>query len=712
MNSLRQVELDEGVAVGHGSFAEPVVSVSLGGRYELGRLLRSGPDGVTYLAADHVGGRDVEITVLDPQSADDRAAIRRAEATVWVAERLIHPNVRRTLDWGTDEHRFYLVRESVQGQTLDELLAVEGELPATRAARIGADVAAALAAAHGAGVHHGRLDAGAIVVTTAGLVKVDGFGSTPAVGPTGPGDDLRQLGAVLRAMIADEDLVEVEEPEVLDALYVDDAPAGGRVASLGDIVDRLTNDDRGLGYRSAEAAEADLRGYRETPPVPASTPLAPPPLAPPPLGASAAVEPSPPPVGPALVEPSRPHGTVDVEPSPALVGSALPAPQPVGAPAAADPPPPLVDQIRPLLDGTGSATPSARTSSGGPPIEQPDSLTNSPLFLVGLAGALIVMISLAIYVANAVSGSASEPPDAVAVPTVIGDPSDVAIERLVAAGFVVEEVLVETDEHEAGTVFAQDPPPRSGLVPGQTITVSIARALAVVVVPDVVDEPRTEAIDVLTALGLDVDLRREPSDVIEFDRVISQSLRPGDEVGEGVEITVVVSTGPERLPVPDLAGLPVAEATAVLEEQNLDNVRWEYEPSDEVPEDTIVRTEPAAGTQIELTAPITVFVSTGNNNFVPGVVGLDRDQAERLLRDSGFKPQVESVTVDGDSGLVGYVVAQGPDTGTLQPIGSNVWIQVGKEDKSLIDRLLGGDGGDDDNRRGNRRRGRGDRDDD
>jgi serine/threonine-protein kinase len=251
---------------------------------------------------------------------------------------------------------------------------------------------------------------------------------------------------------------------------------------------------------------------------------------------------------------------------------------------------------------------------------------------------------------------------------------------LVAAGFIVEEEVVENGDAQAGTVFAQDPPARTELAPGERITISIAQAPLTILVPDVVEKPRTEAIDELSALGLNVQLRRESNEVIPPDHVISQSLRPGDEAAENADITVVVSSGPELVLVPSIAGMSVADATIELEAKGLQNVRWETEPSGEVPQENIVRTEPVADSQIELTAPITVFVSTGNNDVVPEVVGLDQRAAQQVLRDKGFRPDIDPANVERDSGLVGTVVSQSPEGGSLQPLGARVKIRVGRVD--------------------------------
>lgn len=612
MNTLHQVSLHQLPSPELAPSDTPVDPL-LGNRYELHRRMGSDADGAVFLARDHHTDRSVAITVLDRGSAGNPVAVARFQADVELAAHLNHPNIVRTIDWGAHDDTFYLVRESVQGATLAELLADNGHFPAPRAARIAADIAAGLAAAHRIGVTHGHLGTSNVIIGASGLVKLAGFGS-PANGPAGnptdqgssdPQEDLGALGLVIGEMVTSVEASNpAPEPQVADSLFVDDSPStdGAVPAGLVTIIDRLAAGSPGIGYSSAEAVEADLRGYREAPVT------------------------------------ATPH----------------PAPSRSGTPL--------------------------------PPVEEPEQITSSPLFLVTLAGLLLLMIGLALYLSNAISGSSEETAtDAVRVPTVVGDSQAIAVERLVAAGFIVEEEVVENAEAEAGTVFAQDPPARTEMAAGERITISIAQAPLTILVPDVVEKPRTEAIDELSALGLNVQLRRESNEVVPPDHVVSQSLRAGDEAAENADITVVVSSGPERILVPSIAGMSVADATIELESKGLQNVRWEFEPSGEVPQENIVRTEPVTESQIELTAPITVFVSTGNNDFVPGVVGLDQGSAEQALWEKGFRPEVDYVNVERDSGLVGTVIAQGPEGSSLQPLGSQVRIQVGREDRGVLD---------------------------
>ncbi|MCM1288473.1 MAG: PASTA domain-containing protein [Clostridium sp.] len=95
--------------------------------------------------------------------------------------------------------------------------------------------------------------------------------------------------------------------------------------------------------------------------------------------------------------------------------------------------------------------------------------------------------------------------------------------------------------------------------------------------------------------------------------VISQTIEPGLTVSQGTEIGVVVSLGKETVHVPDVQYMNVAQAKAVIEELNL-VISIEYEESDTVAKNNVIRQEIAADTEVDAGTVITVYVSLGNDN--------------------------------------------------------------------------------------------------
>src|SRR6266498_3204674 len=126
------------------------VNLVLADRYQARERLGSGAGaGVEeYLGRDLRLARPVVIQVIRGAGKDGFAPQARLMAS------LDHPAVASVYDWGQQEGLAYLIREYVPGQNLGRLLIERGVLPVPQAAAIGAEVAAALAAAHRIGLAH------------------------------------------------------------------------------------------------------------------------------------------------------------------------------------------------------------------------------------------------------------------------------------------------------------------------------------------------------------------------------------------------------------------------------------------------------------------------------------------------------------------------------------------------------------------------------
>jgi predicted Ser/Thr protein kinase len=124
------------------------------GDYRIEELLARGGMGLVY-AARHVGlGRRAAIKVVAPHLADDPAFAARFRRESRLAATLDHPNVVPVYEAGECDGRLFIAMRFVEGVDLRSLLGVEGRLPPERAVRIVEQVAAALDAAHAAGLVH------------------------------------------------------------------------------------------------------------------------------------------------------------------------------------------------------------------------------------------------------------------------------------------------------------------------------------------------------------------------------------------------------------------------------------------------------------------------------------------------------------------------------------------------------------------------------
>jgi eukaryotic-like serine/threonine-protein kinase len=130
------------------------LQAALGPQYRLERELGRGGMGVVFLATDTTLDRRVAIKVVHPELAPHESITRRFLAEARTIARLRHPNIVAIHAAGSSEGLLYYVMDEIAGESLRQRLTREGKLPASDAARIMSDVAAALDAAGRAGVVH------------------------------------------------------------------------------------------------------------------------------------------------------------------------------------------------------------------------------------------------------------------------------------------------------------------------------------------------------------------------------------------------------------------------------------------------------------------------------------------------------------------------------------------------------------------------------
>lgn len=154
------------------------------GRYRVVSLVGRGAMGIVWLARDERLDRDVAIKELRPEGTDEGGGdvTKRAMREGRIAARLRHPNAIAVHDVITYGGRPCLVMEYLKSASLAEVTATRGGLPPAQVAAIGAQVAAALAAAHANGVVHRDVKPDNVLLTTDGTAKITDFGVSRAAG--------------------------------------------------------------------------------------------------------------------------------------------------------------------------------------------------------------------------------------------------------------------------------------------------------------------------------------------------------------------------------------------------------------------------------------------------------------------------------------------------------------------------------------------------
>jgi len=146
-----------------------------------------------YLARDSELDRPVAVKLLAENAAADDGLRERFVREARLAARLSHPNIVSVFDAGEDGGRPYIVMEQVEGETLAELLAGRGRLPADEARGLALQAARGLAHAHAAGLVHRDIKPQNLLLRDEGTLKIADFGIARAA----EGTALTQAGTVL-----------------------------------------------------------------------------------------------------------------------------------------------------------------------------------------------------------------------------------------------------------------------------------------------------------------------------------------------------------------------------------------------------------------------------------------------------------------------------------------------------------------------------------
>ncbi|WP_223732984.1 serine/threonine-protein kinase, partial [Streptomyces purpurogeneiscleroticus] len=245
----------------------------LAGRYRLLDELGRGGMGAVWRARDELLGREVAVKeVRAPRELpahEERLLYARLEREGRAAARIAHRNVVTVFDVVTEGSRPWVVMELIRGLSLAETLAADGPLSPERAARIGAEVLAALRVAHAAGVLHRDVkpgnvllaNDGRVVLTDFGIATVEGssaltltgelIGSPEFLAPEralgrtpGPESDLWSLGVTLYTAVEGAPPFHEETPlGTMRALVDEELPPPRRAGPLAPVLAGLLRKD-------------------------------------------------------------------------------------------------------------------------------------------------------------------------------------------------------------------------------------------------------------------------------------------------------------------------------------------------------------------------------------------------------------------------------------------------------------------------------------
>jgi len=156
---------------------DPYVGRVLSDRFRLEERIGSGAMGYVYRASDLRDGGGAAVKVLRPELMADWSLIKRFMREARAAQAIESPHVVRILDYGeSGDDVLFIAMELLEGESLAARLQRVGAVPAAEAAHVARSIAAALTAAHAAGVVHRDLKPDNVVVSPEGQAKVVDFG--------------------------------------------------------------------------------------------------------------------------------------------------------------------------------------------------------------------------------------------------------------------------------------------------------------------------------------------------------------------------------------------------------------------------------------------------------------------------------------------------------------------------------------------------------
>lgn len=257
----------------------------IAGRYRLLAPLGEGGMGTVWRARDDVLGREVAVKEVRapaglPASEVDRL-YARLEREAWAAARIPHRNVVTVYDVATEDGRPWIVMEIVRGLSLSDVLDAEGPMAPQRAARIGAEVLAALRAAHEAGVLHRDVKPGNVLIANDGRVVLTDFGIAMVEGSSaltmtgevvgspeflaperalgrrpGPESDLWSLGVLLYAAVEGSSPFRQDTPlSTLRAVVDEELPPPRNAGPMVTVIEGLLRKDPAARISAAEAED-------------------------------------------------------------------------------------------------------------------------------------------------------------------------------------------------------------------------------------------------------------------------------------------------------------------------------------------------------------------------------------------------------------------------------------------------------------------------
>jgi serine/threonine-protein kinase len=159
--------------------------------------------------------------------------------------------------------------------------------------------------------------------------------------------------------------------------------------------------------------------------------------------------------------------------------------------------------------------------------------------------------------------------------------------------------------------------------------------------------------------------------------VIGSEPPAGAEEAVGNRVTVLVSSGPAQIRVPDVKGNTQSAAESALSNAGLQPGTIAQQTSSTATPATVLAQTPRAGSLVRSGTKVNLVVARAPSTVaVPTLLGQSESSAAAALGGASLRPSVKQAGTSEPS-QVGLVLAQDPPAGTRVAKGSTVTITIG-----------------------------------
>ncbi|HST32478.1 MAG TPA: Stk1 family PASTA domain-containing Ser/Thr kinase, partial [Solirubrobacteraceae bacterium] len=512
------------------------------GRYKVISRVGSGGMADVYLAEDQLLGRQVAVKLLHHHFAEDQEFVERFRREASSAAALSHQNIVGIFDRGEWEGTYYIAMEYVPGRSLKTIVREQGALDPALAIDIVVQILRGARYAHRRGVVHRDLKPHNVILDEEGRARVTDFGIARAGAsdmtltgsimgtaqylspeqaqghPVTGASDLYSVGVILYELLTGQVPFDGETAVAIAYQQVSAQPRPPSEVNptippaLDAIVLRALAKDPAQRYADADEFIAALQRERQALPTAA--------------GSAAALA----------------AGAVREGSNWSTAATAVTAAAPMGPPVM----PPTRHHAHDGAHPTGSMllAEEAYEENGG---EQGEGAGISRV-LWGLLAALVVGGIVAAVLL--LSSSAAH----VNVPNVTGETEQAASARLRTQGLGVSPSLASSATVADGRVISQSPVAGSRVEKGSRVRIVVSSGPGSAALQSVEGLTATQAMARLRAAGFKPTRQDEPSSKVAKGKVIGTEPPAGTELQVGSPVTVLVSSGPAQVKVPDLSG--------------------------------------------------------------------------------------------------------------------------------------------------------------